>query len=91
MKCEWMLQEARASGFKLGLELGFKLGYELGFKLGYELGFKQGIEQYKEGTIVSSLQAKLPIQLIAKITRTTDEKVKEVAKKHHLEDLLSEA
>lgn len=52
---------------------------------------KQGIEQYKEGTIVSSLQAKLPIQLIAKITRTTDEKVKEVAKKHHLEDLLSEA
>ena len=83
MKCEWMLQEARESGFKLGLELGFKLGYEL--------GFKQGIEQYKEDTILSSLEAKLPIQLIAKIARTTDEKVKEVAKKHHLEDLLSEA
>ncbi len=58
---------------------------------GFELGFKQGIEQFKEGTIVSSLQAKLSIQLIAKITRTTDEKVKEVAKKHHLEELLLEA
>ncbi len=56
-----------------------------------EAGLEIGLEQYKEGTIVSSLQAKLPIQLIAKITRTTDEKVKEVAKKHHLEDLLSEA
>ena len=50
-----------------------------------------GLEQEKEDTIVSSLKEKLPIQLIAKITRTTDEKVKEVAKKHHLEDLLLEA
>lgn len=54
-------------------------------------GIEQGLEQEKEDTIVSSLKEKLPIQLIAKITRTTDEKVKEVAKKHHLEDLLSEA
>ena len=80
MKCEWMLQEARESGFKLGLELGFKLGYEL--------GFKQGIEQYKEGTIVSSLQAKLPIQRIAKIARTKEEKVKETAKKYNLENFI---
>ena len=79
MKCEWMLQEARETSEAKGLKIGLKQG------------LKQGIEQYKEGTIVSSLQAKLPIQLIAKITRTTDEKVKEVAKKHHLEDLLSEA
>lgn len=75
MKWEWKLREERDAGLKRGLELGFK----------------QGIEQYKEGTIVSSLQAKLPIQLIAKITRTTDEKVKEVAKKHHLEELLLES
>ena len=79
MKLEMKLREEREAGF------------ELGFKFGLELGFKQGIEQYKEGTIISSLEAKLPIQLIAKITRTTDEKVKEVAKKHHLEELLLES
>ena len=62
-----------------------------GMKKGLEKGLKQGSEQEKENTIVSSLEAKLPIQLIAKIARTTDEKVKEVAKKHHLEDLLLEA
>lgn len=87
MKLEMKLREEREAGF----ELGFKLGLELGFKQGLELAFKQGIEQYKEGTIISSLEAKLPIQLIAKITRTTDEKVKEVAKKHHLEELLLES
>ena len=51
-------------------------------------GLKQGIEQYKEDTILSSLEAKLPIQLIAKIARTTDEKVRETAKKHNLENLI---
>ena len=52
---------------------------------------EQGLEQEKEDAIVSSLKEKLPIQLIAKIIRTTDEKVKEVAKKHHLEELLLDA
>lgn len=65
--------------------------WELKLREARDSGIEQGLEQEKEDTIVSSLKEKLPIQLIAKITRTTDEKVKEVAKKHHLEDLLSEA
>ena len=65
--------------------------WELKLREARDSGIEQGLEQEKEDAIVSSLKEKLPIQLIAKITRTTDEKVKEVAKKHHLEDLLSEA
>ena len=61
-----------------------KKGVEKGLKQGLE----QGTEQEKENTIVSSLEAKLPIQLIAKIARTTDEKVRETAKKHNLENLI---
>ena len=53
-----------------------------------EAGLEIGLEQEKEDTIVSSLQEKLPIQLIAKIARTTDEKVRETAKKHNLENLI---
>ena len=83
MKWEWMLREARETSEAKGLKIGLKQGLKQ--------GLTQGIEQYKEDTILSSLEAKLPIQLIAKIARTTDEKVKEVAKKHHLEDLLLEA
>ena len=51
-------------------------------------GIEQGLEQEKEDTIVSSLKEKLPIQLIAKIARTTVEKVRETAKKHNLENLI---
>ena len=80
MKWEMKLREARddseAKGMKKGLEKGLKQGLE------------QGSEQEKENTIVSSLEAKLPIQLIAKIARTTDEKVRETAKKHNLENLI---
>ena len=47
-----------------------------------------GIEQEKEDAIVSSLKEKLPIQLIAKIARTTVKKVKETAKKHNLENFI---
>ena len=53
-----------------------------------EAGLEIGLEQEKEDTIVSSLQEKLPIQLIAKIARTTVEKVRETAKKHNLENLI---
>ena len=53
-----------------------------------EAGLEIGLEQEKEDTIVSSLQEKLPIQLIAKIARTTIEKVRETAKKHNLENLI---
>ena len=76
MKWEWMLREARETSKAKGLKIGLKQG------------LKQGIEQYKEDTILSSLEAKLPIQLIAKIARTTDEKVRETAKKHNLENLI---
>ena len=76
MKWEWMLREARETSEAKGLKKGLKQG------------LKQGIEQYKEDTILSSLEAKLPIQLIAKIARTTDEKVRETAKKHNLENLI---
>ena len=80
MKWEWMLREARetseAKGLKIGLEQGRQQGLE------------QGSEQEKEDTIVSSLKAKLPIQLIAQIARTTIEKVRETAKKHNLENLI---
>ncbi|MDY5323620.1 MAG: hypothetical protein SPJ72_04905 [Succinivibrio sp.] len=76
MKWEWMLREARETSEAKGLKIGLKQG------------LKQGIEQYKEDTILSSLEAKLPIQLIAKIARTTDEKVRETAKKHNLENLI---
>ncbi len=55
---------------------------------GLKKGLEQGLKQEKEDTIVSSLKAKLPIQLIAKIARTTVEKVRETAKKHHLENLI---
>ena len=51
-------------------------------------GIEQGLEQEKEDTIVSSLKEKLPIQLIAKIARTTVEKVKETAKKYNLENFI---
>ena len=71
-----MLREARETSEAKGLKIGLKQG------------LKQGIEQYKEDTILSSLEAKLPIQLIAKIARTTDEKVRETAKKHNLENLI---
>ena len=58
MKWEMKLREEReaseAKGMKKGLEKGLKQGLE------------QGSEQEKENTIVSSLEAKLPIQLIAK-------------------------
>ena len=87
MKWEMKLREEREASEAKGM----KKGLEKGFKQGLEQRLEQGSEQEKENTIVSSLEAKLPIQLIAKIARTTDEKVKEVAKKHHLEDLLSEA
>ena len=53
-----------------------------------EAGLEIGLEQEKEDTIVSSLQEKLPVQLIAKIARTTVEKVRETAKKHNLENLI---
>ena len=80
MKWEMKLREEReaseAKGMKKGLEKGLKQGLE------------QGSEQEKENTIVSSLEAKLPIQLIAKIARTTVEKVRETAKKHNLENLI---
>ena len=80
MKWEWMLREAR--------EVSEAKGLKIGLKIGLKQGLKQGIEQYKEDTILSSLEAKLPIQLIAKIARTTDEKVRETAKKHNLENLI---
>ena len=51
-------------------------------------GIEQGLEREKEDTIVSSLKEKLPIQLIAKIARTTVEKVKETAKKYNLENFI---
>ena len=76
MKWEWMLRESRETSEAKGLKIGLKQG------------LKQWIEQYKEDTILSSLEAKLPIQLIAKIARTTDEKVRETAKKHNLENLI---
>ena len=76
MKWEMKLREEREASEAKGLKIGLKQG------------LKQGIEQYKEDTILSSLEAKLPIQLIAKIARTTDEKVRETAKKHNLENLI---
>ena len=51
-------------------------------------GIEQGLEQEKEDAIVSSLKEKLPIQLIAKIARTTVKKVKETAKKDNLENFI---
>ena len=80
MKWEWMLREAR--------EVSEAKGLKIGLKIGLKQGLKQGIEQYKEDTILSSLEAKLPIQHIAKIARTTDEKGRETAKKHNLENLI---
>ena len=53
-----------------------------------EAGLEIGLEQEKEDTIVSSLKERLPIQLIAKIARTTVEKVKETAKKYNLENFI---
>ena len=44
-----------------------------------------------EKVIIISLKEKLPLTLIAKLAETTVSKVKEVAKKHHLEDLLLDA
>ena len=41
-----------------------------------------------EKVIIISLKEKLPLTLIAKLAETTVSKVKEVAKKHHLEELL---
>ena len=51
-------------------------------------GIEQGLEQEKEDAIVSSLKENLPIQLIAKIARTTVKKVKETAKKYNLENFI---
>ena len=44
-----------------------------------------------EKVIIISLKEKLPLTLIAKLAETTVSKVKEVAKKHHLEELLLES
>ena len=92
MKWEMKLREARddseAKGMKKGLEIGLEQGRQQGLEQGRQQGLEQGSEQEKEDTIVSSLKAKLPIQLIAKIARTTDEKVRETAKKHNLENLI---
>ena len=72
MKWEMKLREARDDSEAKGMKKGLEIG----------------LEQEKEDTIVSSLQEKLPIQLIAKIARTTVEKVRETAKKHNLENLI---
>ena len=92
MKLGMKLREEReaseAKGMKKGLEIGLEQGRQQGLEQGRQQGLEQGSEQEKEDTIVSSLKAKLPIQLIAKIARTTDEKVRETAKKHNLENLI---
>ena len=92
MKWEMKLREARddseAKGMKKGLEIGLEQGRQQGLEQGRQQGLEQGSEQEKEDTIVSSLKAKLPIQLIAQIARTTIEKVRETAKKHNLENLI---
>ncbi|MCI5637668.1 MAG: hypothetical protein MR287_00365, partial [Succinivibrio sp.] len=62
--------------------------WELKLREARDSGIEQGLEQEKEDTIVSSLKEKLPIQLIAKIARTTVEKVKETAKKYNLENFI---
>ena len=62
--------------------------WELKLREARDSGIEQGLEQEKEDAIVSSLKEKLPIQLIAKIARTTVEKVRETAKKHNLENLI---
>ena len=41
-----------------------------------------------EKVIIISLKEKLPLTLIAKLAETTVSKVKEVAKKHNLENLI---
>ena len=45
--------------------------WELKLREARDSGIEQGLEQEKEDAIVSSLKEKLPIQLIAKIARTT--------------------
>ena len=62
--------------------------WELKLREARDSGIEQGLEQEKEDTIVSSLKEKLPIQLIAKIARTTVKKVKETAKKYNLENFI---
>ena len=62
--------------------------WELKLREARDSGIEQGLEQEKEDAIVSSLKEKLPIQLIAKIARTTVKKVKETAKKHNLENFI---
>ena len=62
--------------------------WELKLREARDPGIEHGLEQEKEDTIVSSLKEKLPIQLIAKIARTTVAKVKETAKKYNLENFI---
>ena len=62
--------------------------WELKLREARDSGIEQGLEQEKEDAIVSSLKEKLPIQLIAKIARTTVKKVKETAKKYNLENFI---
>ena len=56
-----------------------------------EYAASKALKEKNEFIIITSLKEKLPLTLIAKLAETTVSKVKEVAKKHHLEELLLES
>ena len=53
-----------------------------------EYAASKALKEKNEFIIITSLKEKLPLTLIAKLAETTVSKVKEVAKKHNLENLI---
>ena len=68
----------------VGLEWNEKLFREAVFEDGLEQGLEQGIEQGRISAVLNMLKEKLPLDMIARVSEMSVEKIREIGRMHSL-------
>ena len=77
---EWNQELFEEAKFEEGLEQG----REEGLEQGREEGLEQGREEGKSAMILGMLREKMPLEMIAKISELSLDKVRELGRMHSL-------
>jgi hypothetical protein len=65
-------------------EEGVEIGEKKGIKKGIEIGIEKGKEENQIETVIECFKNGLPMKMIVKITRLSEERINEILKEHHL-------
>ena len=81
---EWNQKLFEEAKFEEGLERGIERGIEQGLEQGLEQGREQGIEQGRMSAVLGMLKEKLPVDMIARVSEMSVEKIHEIGRIHSL-------